>query len=231
MIVREAANQVLRLLDFEDEEEYNLNDAVFHVGQAIHEINEGNEFPYANTLTQTSVSSPASGQEPSYWTEIPGRVPLTQILSTTWGEFGYIKHGWISSSGDTATDGNQAKFPEGDLRELLDTYGDDEGTPQKFAIEGDYMYYRPIPAAGESHIVRFLWHKAPELPGEDDEPRILQQIPFGVIYYASMLACIWSQDDARTKEFGRMAQRSFDMYEKRVGMRKGGPGSMEDFNG
>ena len=118
-----------------------------------------------------------------------------------------------------------------DLRELLDEYGDDEGTPEKYALNGDYIYWRPIASAGTETTARLLWHQMPSFGESSDEPRILAQCPFGIIYYACMLACIWAQDDARIKIFGDMASRAFEMYSNRSSMNNDGPREMEEFNG
>lgn len=225
MIIREAAAQVLNTLDFEDEEEYTQANAEFHVNQAIYEINEGNEFTISNQLSTISLVSPEEGSEPSYWTEIPGRAPLIQLLGTSWSNFGYIKQAWLS-------DGvGQVPFKQRDLRELLDEYGDDSGQPEKYSLSGEYIYWRPIPVAGESYEARLLWHQMPSFGSPNDEPMLLAQAPFGVIYYACMLACIWSGDDNRIKIFGDMSQRAFEMYNNRSSMNNDGPRFMEDFNG
>ena len=225
MIISEAAAQVLSTLDFEDEEEYTQANAEFHVNQAIYEVNEGNEFIISNQLSQVTLPSPASGVEPSYWLEVPGRAPITELLSTSWSEFGYIKQAWLGS------DSGQRRFRQRDLRELLDEYGDDEGTPEKYALSGDYIYWRPIPAAGSTVTARFLWAKMPSFGSSNEEPKILAQVPFGIIYYACMLACIWSGDDARIKIFGEMSQRAFEMYNNRASMNNDGPREMETYNG
>ena len=225
MIVSEAANRVLSLLEQEDQEEYTYNLAVAHIIQALHELGEENEFKFYNVITQYDLASPEVGQEPSYWNMVPGRVPLTTALGVTWSGFSYIKRGWID------VDQQTNKFRERTFEEMMDTFGDNEGVPEVWAIDGEYFNWRPIAAPGTTNVIRLQWQSMPDDPAEGDEPIMLAQIPYGVIYRACMIASVWLLDDNRVPIFKALSQEAFERYNIRHSMVGDGPRYMETFNG
>lgn len=225
MIVSEAANRVLSLLEQEDQEEYTYSLAVTHVIQALHELSEENEFKFHNVITQYTLTTPAAGSEPTYWLTAPGRVPLTTVLGVTWSGFSYVKRGWINVEGETY------RFGERSFEEMMDTFGDNEGIPESWALDGEYFCWRPIAAAGSSNIIRLQWQRMPPEPAEGDEPVMLAQIPYGVIYRACMIASVWLLDDNRVPMFRALSQEAFERYNIRHSMVGDGPRSMGEYNG
>ena len=225
MIISEAANRVLELMDLADEEEYDVNNAIIHVNQAIFELSEESEYSFMNAITGYELLSPEEGFEPDYWLSVPGRAPLTGVLATSWSEFGYIKKAWLS------VDGGQIEFPQRSLVELLDEYGDDTGQPAKYAIDGEYLYWRPFNSPGETTSARFYWVKSPVELSAGSEPLLLSQVPYEVIYRACMIAAVWTQDDKRVPMLGQLSKDAFEKYNMRYTMNNDGPRSMEEFNG
>ena len=225
MIIAAAADRVLDMLDLSDGEEYGTTQATIHVNQAIFELSEENEYGFNNALSSYTLTTPEEGYEPSFWVDVPGRALLSDVLSTTWSQFGYIKNAWIS------VDNEQNKFKQVSLIELLDEYGDSEGVPEAYALDGEYLYWRPIPPEGDDYTVRFNWTKIPTEAAAGEEPRLLAQVPYGVIYRACMVACVWTQDDSRVPMFGQLSKDSFEKYNMRYSMNNDGPTEMEEYNG
>lgn len=225
MIISEATSRVLSMLDLEDGEEYNAALGSIHVNQAIFELSEENEYEFNNSLSSYELVTPEEGYEPSYWQDVAGRALLTDVLSTTWSQFGYIKKAWLS------VDGKQQPFYQRTLVELLDEYGDDEGVPEKYAISGDYFYWRPIAPEGTDYTVRFNWTKIPTEAPDGEEPKLLAQVPYGVIYRACMIASVWTQDDTRVPMFANLSKDAFEKYNMRYTMNNDGPREMEEYNG
>jgi len=225
MNVSEAASRLLELLEQEDQEEYSYNHAVLDVNQALFEMAEENEFRFLNRLTNYTLETPASGEEEDFWSDVPGRALITDVLSVTWGGFSYIKRGWIDVSGETYP------FRERDFSELMDTFGDSEGTPEAWAVDGEYFYWRPIAAAGTDHTIRMHWQAMPGDAAESSEPIMLAQCPYAVLYKAAMSASIWLLDDNRVPMFKGLSDAAYERYNARAAMTGDGPRAMEEFNG
>ena len=100
-----------------------------------------------------------------------------------------------------------------------------------FAVDGDEMFWRPIGEAGSEYTARVHWAAMPIEYGEAAEPTILAQAPYGVIYRACALACMWTQDDDRAIRFDKMAQRIIDKYIIRESMIGDERIEMEEWNG
>jgi hypothetical protein len=224
MIISEAANRVLSILEQTDEEEYNFDQAVMDVNQAIGEIADEAELSSFNTFSQFSIAADDySGS--SDWAIVPGRAPIAEVLGATMTEIGYVKQAWLS-------DGEaRIEFEERDIRYLLDNYADNEGQPTRYAVDGDFFYWRPVGAAGTEFTARLLWAKMPKEYGAGEEPTIIAQAPYAVIYRACALACIWLVDDDRAPRFDKMAQRLIDKYVIRDSMHGDHRMKMEDYNG
>ena len=225
MIVSEAANEVLSLLEQTDQEEYTYQLAVKHINQALFEFVEDNEFKFFNEVSISTLSTPESGSEPDYWVDVPGRILLTSLLSTTWGGFSYIKRAWIS------VEDQQTEFLEGDLEELLDAYGDSEGQPKGWAFDGDYVWWRPIAPAGTDYVTRWRWQRMFESVTGNAEPRLLAQAPYAVLYRACQIASVWLLDDVRVPMFKALSDDAFNRFNLRHSMVFDAPRSMEEFNG
>ncbi|GAG11241.1 unnamed protein product [marine sediment metagenome] len=224
MIIAEAAARVLKVLEQTDEEEYDIDQAVMDVNQAIGEIADEAELSSLNTFSQFSLAAD-DYSDSDEWAVVPGRAPITDVLGASIGEIGYIKHAWLS------VESANAEFKERDIRYLLDNYGDDEGQPTRYAVDGDFFYWRPVGAAGTEFIARLFWAKMPPEYGRGEEPTIIAQAPYAVIYRACALACIWLVDDDRAPRFDKMAQRLIDKYIIRDSMHGDSRMEMEDFNG
>jgi hypothetical protein len=237
MIVSEAAAKVLSLLEQEDQEEYTYDLATTHVIQALHELSEENEFRFHNEISEYMLTTPSVQDQdqdsddpnmvrlPAYWMLLPGRAPLTSVLGVTWSGFSYIKRAWINVEDETYP------FAERAFEEIMDTFGDNEGIPESFAIDGEYFNWRPIAPIGTDYIIRVQWQKMPDDPGPNDEPVMLAQIPYGVIYRACMVASVWLLDDNRVPMFKALSQEAFDRYNIRHSMIGDSSRAMEDFNG
>ena len=238
MIVSDAAQKVLSMLELEDEEEYNFNKAVEHINQAIYELAEENEFSFFDRISSSRITDPSitndqdSDQDnpdyyiiPSYWAIAPGRLPLMDVIGSTWDEFAYIRRAWIS------VNDLQQPFREYSLEQLLDKYGDEEGQPEAFAVNGEYFYFRPIPPVGEAYTVRLLYHVLPSVYSSNDSPVPLSVMPYVVIYKACSIACLWLQDDNRIAIFETLQSKAFEKFNARQSMTNDGPSSMEDYNG
>jgi hypothetical protein len=227
MNIAQAAEELISELEQSDSDEYTFTRGVKHINQAIFELCEVNEFNFQNAMSAYTLETPESGSEPEYWTEFPGRVPLTTALETTWAGFSYIKRSWLDVSGE------QSKlWREYDLEELLDKFGDDEGVPQGFAIEGEYIWWRPIAPAGTDYVSRWRWQKMYETMDSSAEPILLAQCPYGVIYKAASIASIWLLDDNRVPMFEKLSEKAFELYSNRHSMTADAPErAMEEFNG
>lgn len=227
MVVSEAARVVLDMVDLADEEEYTLDHAIQHVIQAIFEMAEENEFVFQSRISQYELTTPDEGAEPEYWNVVPGRVPLTTALGASLSELAYIKHAWVS-------DGLlQGEFKEMSLIELLDEYGDDPGTPEAYAVDGEYLYWRPYLEQGsdDEYTARFHWSSMPAVVSSGQEPAMLSQIPYGVIHRACALAALWAKDDQRVPIFEALAQKALDRYNARVSMTNDPPRESKEYNG
>lgn len=207
MIVSDAVDQVLIQLEQTEEEEYDADQARFHVGQAVRELAEDAESKFDRQMTTFSLAAPEPDAEPEYWQSVPGRAPITSVLGVSWEQFGYIKKAWVDNSG------TQQPFHEYDLRELIDKFGDSEGEPEGYAVDGDYIYWRPIPEYESGYTARFNWVKLPQAIIPDSaQPRLLDVAPFAVIYKACMLASIFLNEDQRVIMFETLASKAWDRF-------------------
>ena len=226
MTIWEAAERVLSILEQTDEEEYDMGDAMRDVSQSIGEIAGESELSEFNQFSEFEID-PDNYNTSNYWTIVPGRAPLNTVLGTDWPTAGYIKKAWLA----TAADG-VLPFKEMDLRAMLDKYADDEGTPEVYAVDGSYMYWRPIGPTGSTYTSRLHWISNPQSEYiSGDEPRMLAQKPYAVIYRACALACMWTVDDDRAIRFDKMAQRLIDQYVIQDSMHGDSRIEMEEYNG
>ena len=125
----------------------------------------------------------------------------------------------------------EAHVSASDIREMLDEYGDEEGTPETYTVDGEYVVVRPVPAQGYSYDVRAMFQRTPSTYTASDEPMIMAQAPYAVIYRACEIASVWNIDDNATVKFSTLAQRAIDRYAMRATMVNDSARNMEDFNG
>lgn len=242
MILNEAATRLLKLLEQTDEEEYKRDTALEHLNQAIHELCEENTFAFMEEFSSFTLEIPLEDNSesfppgtlppyrigvPEYWEEIPGRALITDVLGCTMSNFSWIKRAWIE------IDDEYYHFGEGDIQELLDTFKDETGTPEGWALSGEYIFWRPYTATeGTTFETRWLWQKQYEAQSSSSEPILLAQCPYGVLYKAASIASVWLLDDNRVPMFEQLAQRAIDRYLIRASMTNDGPGrAMEEYNG
>lgn len=226
MTVGEAAARLLKFLDMEDEEDYDTATAIEHINQAIFEVADETEVRGHNEFAYYALTAPDSGDEPDYWSVVPGRFLLSDVVGVSAAELGYIKRIWLSDGEGTLT------FEPRDVRKLLEEEADETGVPSKFAVDGEYLYLRPVPVSGVSYYVRTYYNKLPASYGSGEQPHLLQVAPFAVIYRAAEIACLWNDDERGQLKFGKMAERAISRFSPRTGM-SGTEGEimMEDYNG
>jgi hypothetical protein len=226
MTLIEAAQELLRLLEQTDQEDYNIKQAQRHILQACYEIADEMEVPHYNTFSQFTIDNTYIDQD--YWSIVPGRVPITTVLGTTLAEFGYIKKIWLDSGGSTQT------FTGTEVVSLLNEYGDTTGQPVKYAVEGQYLYYRPfINDSSNTYTLRILWASLPiALNANEETPTMLAIAPFAVLYRASVIASMWLLDDDRAARFEKLGSRAVSMLSPRLTMQNDTEDTTpEDYNG
>ena len=225
MHIGQAANRMLSLLEQTDQEEYNRPKAIEHLNQAIAEITDESELSIYNQFATFTMDS-ARHLDTDAWSIVPGRVPITDVLSADASRIAYIKQCWLS------VNSNAAEFKQAEVRKMLSDFGDDEGTPTRYGVDGEFFYFRPVPPADTEYVVRSYFAGIPPEYGGGDEPLLMAQAPHAVIYRACVIACVWTMDDDRAIRFDKMAQRLIDRYVVRDGMKGDGERvEMEDYNG
>ena len=224
MTISEAANRVLSILEQTDEEEYTLGQAMMDVNQAIAEIAGDGELSSLNTFSQYVIDTDDLDGNPD-WAVVPGRVDMTTVLSSGTGQIGYIKKIWLD------VDGSNIEFKEQRIDYLLSKYGDDEGQPEYYAVDGEKLYWRPIGASGTSYTARVWWAQIPPEYGAGEEPVTLAKAPYAVIYRACSLGSLWTNDDQAALKFDKKAQILIDKYIVQDSMHGDSRIAMEDFDG
>jgi hypothetical protein len=226
MTLSEAILELLKLLEQTDEEEYDSNQASVHILQACYEIADEMEVPHYNVFSQFEINDDYIDQD--YWTTVPGRVPIVTSLGTTLSEYSHIKKIWLDSGGETQT------FTGTELVSLLNEYGDTTGQPKKYAVEGQYLYYRPFINDGTAtYTMRILWASLPVTAGTDtDSPIMLQIAPYAVLYRAAVIASMWLLDDDRASRFEKLGQRAVTLLAPRLTMQNDTEDTTpEEYNG
>ena len=114
----------------------------------------------------------------------------------------------------------------------MDEYGDVEGIPEKYAIDGDYLYWRPIAPAGTDYPIRILYNSLPPISIQlNSSPRLLDAAPYAVIYRACAIASIWLNEDQRVPMFEKLAERAIELFTFRHSMSNDAPREMEEYDG
>jgi hypothetical protein len=224
MIMLEGANRMLSILEQTDQEEYDINQAMRDLNQAIHEIADEGEVTDFNEFAGFSIAADEfSGSDA--WSVVPGRASLTDAIGVGGDQIGYIKNIWLDSSGATIP------FKQVSVIELLNKYGDDEGQPEKYAVEGEYLYWRPVGAAGTSFTARILWSRVPPEYATGAEPPLMAKAPYACLYKACEIASVWTGDDQSLMKFEKMSARLINRYMIRNSMQGDGPREAEEYNG
>ena len=224
MTINEAASRVLSILEQTDEEEYDLSQATMDINQAIAEIAGDGELSSYNSFSQYVIDTDSLDGNPD-WAVVPGRVDMTTALSSTSGRIGYIKKIWLDS------DGNNIDFSGARVDYLLSKYGDDEGQPAQYAVDGGKLYWRPVGASGASYTARIWWAEIPPEYGAGEEPALLAKAPYAVIYRACSLGALWLVDDQAALKYDKKSQLLIDKYIVQDSMHNDDRVTMEDFNG
>lgn len=220
------------MLDLEEEEDYDATNALEHINQAIFELADDMEINGLNDFSLYTMTADWDDQNdqdvpsaPAYWDTLPGRFRIVDVCGAPLSDISHIKKMWLGY------DGVAQKFEGRDIREMLDEYGDEEGTPETYTVDGEYVVVRPVPAQGYSYDVRAMFQRTPSTYTASDEPMIMAQAPYAVIYRACEIASVWNIDDNATVKFSKLAQRAIDRYAMRATMVNDSARNMEDFNG
>jgi hypothetical protein len=227
MLMSEAVDRVLLFLEQTDEEEYTRAIALEHLNQAIFELTDKSELSELDVLTNYEVNPDDSNSLPA----IPGRELLTTVLASTDSGIGYIKEIWLSVGTESSP------FEQTTLEDLLGEYGDSVGTPEKWATDGTYLYWRPFQSeedgvqTGDTITFRVLWHSLPTSGQELDSPVLLQKAPYACIYRACAIGALWLMDDGRDAKFYQLADAAFADFCVRSGMSRSIRLESEEYNG
>lgn len=225
MIMSEGVSRILSFLEQTDEVEYNSTIALQHLNQALFEISEEGEFEILKTFASyTWDSDNLDGLD--YWGVVPGRLPVTDLVAVGLGEFGYVDKVWLDVSGS-----QKATFSQTTLNTLLSEYGDDTGEPEKYAVDGKYLYLRPVPVAGTEYTLRTRWVALPATYAEGAEPDIMIQAPYVCIYRACQIGSIWSDDDEKLMKYEKLGTRAIERFAIRNSMVGDAPAEAGEYNG
>lgn len=194
MLLQDAAQAVYAELDV-GEARYPLATALLHVNQALVDMSREYQFPYDNTLSVYDVTTAAQENQEPEWERFPGSALVRSVLVDADYIPDYVRGAWL----DPSTSNTRLNEPE--FNEMLDFYGDREGKPEAFAIDGNRLYWRPIPAPGETHVIRFSWKGFPRIFNGSEEPLWLIWAPFAVIYKTCEIASSWLIEDQRVPGF------------------------------
>jgi hypothetical protein len=228
MILQDAVDRVLLFLEQTDQEEYTSPIALEHLNQAIFELSDKAELSEYDIISNATLYPEDSDNMPA----VPGRTPLSTATGSLDSQIAYIKTAWLSIGSEQSTD-----FEQTDLDDLLSVYGDSIGTPEKWATDGTYLYWRPFEAypggeqTGDVKTIRLLWHSLPAQYGVSEEPAIMAKAPYACIYRACAIASLWLLDDSMAQKYYALSDASFSDFCVRSGMSRSRRSSMEEFNG
>ncbi|MHC4517383.1 MAG: phage adaptor protein [Planctomycetota bacterium] len=225
MIMAEGVSRILSFLEQTDEVEYDANIALQHLNQAIFEITEDGEFEILKSFASYSWDSDDL-DDLAYWTTVPGRVAVEDLTGVGLRQFGYIDRVWLDVGGS-----QRSTFKQTTLNALLDEYGDTTGEPEKYALDGKYLYLRPVPVAGTPYTLRSRLIELPTVYSEGSEPDIMVQAPYVCIYTACVIGAVWSDDDQKAAKYERLSRRSIDRFAIRNSMIGDSPTEAGEYNG
>lgn len=211
MIMNEGVARVLSFLEQTDEVEYDAVIALQHLNQAIFEIAEDGEFEILKSFSSYSFV-PTDLDDTEAWGVVPGRVAVTDLVGVGLGRYGYLDKVWLDVAGS-----QKETFKQVTVNNLLSEYGDTTGEPEKYAVDGNYLYLRPYPTS-TSYTLRSRWIELPETYAEGAEPNIMLQAPYACIYKACLIGALWSDDDGKAGKYEKLAQRAIDRFAIRNSM-------------
>jgi hypothetical protein len=195
MLVSTAAEAVIEQLDV-GEGRYPSTVSLMHVNQALVDMSREYQFPYDNTLSTYQISTPSVVDQDDVWRRFPGSALIRSVLVDDFLVPDFVRGAWLDPSG------KNTRLNEPEFNEAMDYYGDREGTPEAFFIDGDRVYWRPIPAPGDdTHFIRFSWKGFPRTFIGTEEPAWLLWAPYAVIYKACEIASVWLIEDSRVPGF------------------------------
>jgi hypothetical protein len=212
MIMAEGVSRILSFLEQTDEVEYDSILALQHLNQALFEISEEGEFEILKSFSSYSWDSDNMDGE-NYWATVPGRLPLIDLVGTGLGQYGYVDKVWLDVAGT-----QKASFSQTTVNSLLQEYGDDTGEPEKYAVDGKYIYLRPVPVAGTTYTLRSRWVGLPTSVGEGAEPDLMIQAPYACIYRGCLLGALWADDDEKAAKYERLGTRAIERFAIRNSM-------------
>lgn len=225
MIMAEGVSRMLSFLEQTDEVEYNSIIALEHLNQALFEISEESEFEILKSFASYSWDSD-NLDALAYWSVVPGRLPVEDLTGVALRQFGYIDKVWLDIDGSQST-----TFKQTTLNSLLTEYGDDEGEPEKYALDGKYIYLRPVPEGGTTYTLRSRLVELPTTQGPGAEPDLMVQAPYACIYRACLIGAIWADDDQKAAKYERLGQRAIDRFAVRNSMVGDAPTEAGEYNG
>lgn len=207
MKVGEAASTVTAFLDV-NTDRYPTAVSEAHINEAMLSLAREYDLPWINDSVQVTFQPPQTGDGPDVvagWAQYPGSMAVRDLFDSSELTFDYLTAGWVDPYK------KENRLLPATYEELIDEYGDDEGTtPEKYAIFADRLFIRPIPADGDSFTMRFLWAGRPAIATTDQEPRLLYHSPWGVVYRACEVASAWLLEDNRVPLFVQARKEQMD---------------------
>jgi hypothetical protein len=195
MLVSTAVQAVIDQLDV-GEGRYPANVALMHVNQALVDMSREYQFPYDNTMTSYDISTALVEDQDAEWQRFPGSARMRSVLVDDFLIPDFVRGAWLDPSGANT------RLNEPEFNEAMDHYGDRQGIPEAFFIDGNRIYWRPIPAPGDpTHVIRFSWKGFPRDFVGNEEPLWLIWAPYAVIYKACEIASVWLLEDQRVPAF------------------------------
>ena len=195
MLVSTAVQNVIDQLDV-GEGRYPLVVGTLHVNQAMVDMSREYQFPYDNTVTTYNLleSENPDGDGDEY-ARYPGSALVRSVLRDDFLIPDFIFGAWLDPSD------KNVQLVEPEFNTMMREVGDQVGDPQGFCLWGDRIWWRPIPAIGEVHQIRFSWKGFPRSFSGNEEPVWLIWAPYAVIYKACEIASQWLLEDERVPGF------------------------------
>ena len=206
MQVTEAVDRVIAQLDV-GEGRYPAVIGEQHVNQAMVDLSREYQFSYDSTITTYTIITPADSEITPEWERFPGSALLRTVLSDSFIVPDFVKGAWLDPETTTPS---KSTLVEPAFNTMMRLFGDQEGTPEAFCIHGNRIYWRPIPASGTSHVIRFSWKGFPRVFGLIEEPSWLVWAPYAVIYKACEIASVWLVEDNRVPTFIALRKQQMD---------------------
>jgi len=212
MLVSEAVSNVIAQLDV-GEGRYPADVGLQHVNQALVDLSREYQFPYDNTISTYNITTPIEENETEEWIRFPGSALMRSVLIDDFIVPDFVTGAWF----DPADVNRRLNEPE--FNPMMNEWGDTEGDPVSFCIHGNRIYWRPIPAAGEQHVIRFSWKGFPRTFTLTEEPAWLVWAPYAVIYKTCEIASVWLIEDQRVPAFAALRREQMQSIDVTNSMR------------